>query len=127
MKKYANNPVESDHSRLKSRLRPMLLAAIHGADDGAIDGAHDATAVIGAVAACSSTCRKQPSTPPVLQTGGQAVLPRRFRSSALRACGAGRLATGIPGQHAPHAARNIVTVTAPIGKSALGVIHSSSS
>jgi transposase, IS6 family len=23
MKKYANNPIESDHSRLKSRLRPM--------------------------------------------------------------------------------------------------------
>jgi transposase, IS6 family len=23
MKKYANNPIESDHGRLKSRLRPM--------------------------------------------------------------------------------------------------------
>ena len=110
-------------SPVAKKAEPELLTAIHGANDGAIDAAHDATAVVGAVAACSSPCRKQPSAPPVLQTGGQTVLPRRFRSSALRACGAGRLATGIPGQHA---ARNIVTVTAPIGKSALGVIHSSS-
>jgi transposase, IS6 family len=39
MKKYANNPIESDHSRLKSRLRPMrglkrlrcarLISAVH--------------------------------------------------------------------------------------------------
>ncbi len=58
--------------------------------------------------------------PPDPQTGGQAVLPRRFRSSALRACGAGRLANGIPGQHTQYAARNIVTVTAPIGRTGAG-------
>lgn len=67
-----------------------------------------------------ATEHDQPALPARPVDGRQAVLPRRFRSSALRACGAGRLATGIPGQHAQHAARNIVTVTAPIGRTGAG-------
>jgi len=73
----------------------QLLTAIHGAEDGAIDGARVAAASVGIVAARSSTCRQPAEHPCGPQTGGRAVLPRRFRSSALRACGASRLAIGL--------------------------------
>ena len=105
---------------------PCLLTAIHGADDGAIDDAHDATAFIGTVAAPSSRCRKQPSTrPSCRRTARQccraASAPRRY-APAVRV----GLPPGYLGNAMRHTARNVVTVTAPIGKSAPGVIHSSS-
>ncbi|MGH4008592.1 MAG: hypothetical protein ACRDTH_10640 [Pseudonocardiaceae bacterium] len=94
--------------------RRAAVMAVLGADDDA----HDATAFVGTVAGSSSTCRADHR--PGRQTAGQEVLPRRFRSSALRACGAGLLAIGLSGQLAQHATRNIVTVTAPIGRIGAG-------
>ena len=60
-----------------------MLTAIHGADDGAIDDAHDATAFVGTMAVSLVDVPQAAEHPPVPQMGGQAVLPRRFRSSAL--------------------------------------------
>jgi hypothetical protein len=48
------------------------------------------------------------------------VLPHRFRSSALRACGAGRLAPIAPGASRAAPSLAVVTVTAPITEFGIG-------
>ena len=76
-----------------TELTPRVLTAVEGDDEGVIDDADGSAGFVGIGAVSTSTWRNPSERGRPRRWSFRAVPPRRFRSSALRASGAARLAT----------------------------------